>query len=207
MTEILSKIDPEKKDRILNSAFEEFGKSGFEKASTNEIVEKAGISKGLLFHYFGSKQALYETLKMFAVDYVMDILENGIDWTQSDLFLRVQQITQLKLTAMEKYPHIYNFLKAAMEDVPAEKIKDQFSGRILTLIGRAYQENIDFSLFRPDVEITKAIEMIQWTVEGAAVKLMKEKNSDMLRVTDEFGSYMELLRKLLYIEERKQGHD
>ena len=207
MTEILSMVDPEKKDRILNSAFEEFGRSGFEKASTNEIVEKAGISKGLLFHYFGSKQALYETLQEFAVGYVMEILEKGIDWTQSDLFLRVQQITRLKLTAMEKYPHIYDFLKGTMENLPAEKIKDQFSDRMLTLIRRAYQENIDFSLFRPDVEISKAIEMIQWTVEGAAIKLMKSKNGDMIQITEAFGTYMELLRTLLYTQERTQDHD
>ena len=203
MTDLLSKIDPEKKDRILNSAFAEFGKSGFEKASTNEIVENAGISKGLLFHYFGSKQSLYETLKVFSVEYVMEILEEGIDWSQSDLLLRVQQIIQLKLTAMEKYPHIYDFLKTTMEDIPAEKIKDQFSDRMLTLIQRAYQENIDFSLFRPDVEIPKAIEMIQWTVEGAATTLMKRKNGDMLEITEEFGTYLELLRKLLYVQERK----
>lgn len=207
MIEVLSKVDPEKKDRILNSAFEEFGKNGFEKASTNEIVEKAGISKGLLFHYFGSKQALYELLKEFAVSYVMDILEDGIDWSQSDLFLRVQQITELKLTAMEQYPHIYDFLKAVMEDVPADTIKNQFSDRMLTLISRAYEENIDFGLFRTDVERSKAIELIRWTVEGAAVKLMKSKDGDMVQITEEFGTYMDLLRKLLYTEERTDGHD
>ena len=195
---MLSKIDPQKKDRILNSAFLEFGRSGFEKASTNTIVENAGISKGLLFHYFGSKQALYESLKEFAVGYVMDLLEEGIDWSQSDLFLRVQQITALKLKAMEKYPHIYDFLKTAMEDIPVEEIKDQDSGRMRTLIGRAYRENVDYSLFRPDVEISKAIEMIQWTVEGAALKLMKGKNQDMVQIMEEFQTYMELLRKLLY---------
>ena len=195
---MLSKIDPEKKDRILNSAFLEFGRSGFEKASTNEIVQIAGISKGLLFHYFGSKQALYDALKEFAVGYVMDLLEEGIDWSQSDLFLRVQQITVLKLKAMEKYPHIYDFLKTAMEDIPVEEIKDQDSGRMRTLIGRAYRENVDYSLFRSDVDITKAIEMIQWTVEGAALKLMKGKNQDMVQIMEEFQTYMELLRKLLY---------
>ena len=198
MKEMLAKIDPEKKDRILNSAFLEFGRSGFEKASTNEIVQNAGISKGLLFHYFGSKQALYETLKEFAVGYVMDILEEGIDWSQSDLFLRVQQITVLKLKAMEKYPHIYDFLKTAMEDIPVEEIKDQDSGRMRTLIGRAYRENVDYSLFRSDVDIPKAMEMIQWTVEGAALKLMKGKNQDMVQIMEEFQTYMELLRKLLY---------
>ena len=195
---MLSKIDPQKKDRILNSAFLEFGRSGFEKASTNEIVQNAGISKGLLFHYFGSKQALYDALKEFAVGYVMDLLEEGIDWSQSDLFLRVQQITALKLKAMEKYPHIYDFLKTAMEDIPVEEIKDQDSGRMRTLIGRAYRENVDYSLFRSDVDIPKAMEMIQWTVEGAALKLMKGKNQDMVQIMEEFQTYMELLRKLLY---------
>ena len=198
MEELLFKMDPEKRDRILNAAFREFGRKGYEAASTNEMVERAGISKGLLFHYFGNKQALYESLQKFAVSHVMDLLEEGIDWSQSDLFLRVQQITVLKLKAMEKFPHIYEFLKTAMEDVPVEQIKDQYSGRMGALIERAYRENIDYSLFRPDVDITKAVEMIQWTVEGAAVKLMKGKNGDMVQIMEEFRTYMELLRKLLY---------
>jgi len=56
MQEIMPGIEPEKRDRILNAAIEEFASFPFEKASTNHIVAKAGISKGLLFHYFGSKQ-------------------------------------------------------------------------------------------------------------------------------------------------------
>ena len=198
MYEILARIDPEKKDRILSSAFEEFGRNGFERASTNEIVEKAGISKGLLFHYFGSKQALYEALKEFAVSYVMDLLEEGIDWSQSDIFLRVQQITRLKLKAMEKYPHIYDFLKTATEDVPMEEIRNHYSDRMRRLIARAYRENIDYSLFRSDVDIGKSIEILQWTVEGAAARLVRETEGDMIQVTEEFREYMELLRKLLY---------
>ena len=198
MDGIFLKIEPGKLDRILNSAFEEFGRNGFEKASTNEIVEKAGISKGLLFHYFGSKRALYNALLEYAVSYVMDLLEAGIDWEQSDLLLRVQQIARLKLTAIEKYPHIYDFLRTELEDRPVEEIKNQFSERMLCLIRRAYTENIRYDLFRPDVEISRAVEILQWTVEGAAVKLMKSSETDMAQIMDEFGRYMELLRQMLY---------
>ena len=138
MEEILSKMDPEKRDRILNAAFEEFGRRGFDTASTNEIVEKAGISKGLLFHYFGSKRKLYETLCSFAMEYVVEVLEAGIDWNQRDPFLRVQQVAELKLSAMENYPHIYDFLKSAMENLTKEEIMGQFTRRGLDLAERAY---------------------------------------------------------------------
>ena len=45
-------MDEEKKQKIINASIEEFSK-GYSLASTNEIVRKAGVSKGLLFHYFG----------------------------------------------------------------------------------------------------------------------------------------------------------
>ena len=62
MDEILKNIDAEKRDRIINSAIDEFAMYPYEKASTNNIVKNAGISKGLLFHYFENKQELVQHL-------------------------------------------------------------------------------------------------------------------------------------------------
>ena len=73
MDDILDGLDPEKRDRIINAAIEEFARYPFEKASTNNIVKKAGISKGLLFHYFDSKQALYEKLIGFVINMLYQI--------------------------------------------------------------------------------------------------------------------------------------
>lgn len=47
------------RDRILNAAVAVFGEHGYEGASTNQICADAGISKGLLFHYFKSKENLF----------------------------------------------------------------------------------------------------------------------------------------------------
>src|SRR5262245_23724354 len=44
--------------RILEAAFAEFYRNGFQGGSLNEIVEKAGTTKGALFHHFAGKQEL-----------------------------------------------------------------------------------------------------------------------------------------------------
>lgn len=46
------------RDRILQAAFEEFYKNGFQGGSLNHIAEKSGATKGALFHYFKSKADL-----------------------------------------------------------------------------------------------------------------------------------------------------
>jgi AcrR family transcriptional regulator len=45
---------------ILAAAEQEFARHGFEAATTEEIAERSGVTKGMIFHYFGSKEKLYE---------------------------------------------------------------------------------------------------------------------------------------------------
>ncbi len=61
----MNKRDEQKeyrKQQILQIALEQFISKGFYGASTREISKIAGVSSGLLFHYFDSKESLYETL-------------------------------------------------------------------------------------------------------------------------------------------------
>lgn len=51
--------DPQKVTRILQAATDAFGQLGFAKTKTDQIAATAGVSKGLIFHYFGNKQGLY----------------------------------------------------------------------------------------------------------------------------------------------------
>lgn len=49
----------EKKEAVLRAAIEEFSQKSYVEVKTDVIVKKCGISKGLLFHYYGSKKELY----------------------------------------------------------------------------------------------------------------------------------------------------
>lgn len=52
-------ISGEKREQIIRAAMKNFSKNGYRKTVMDEIVADAGVSKGLVFHYFESKKALY----------------------------------------------------------------------------------------------------------------------------------------------------
>ncbi|MDY3250537.1 MAG: TetR/AcrR family transcriptional regulator [Candidatus Choladocola sp.] len=45
--------------RILDGALEEFSKQGYGASSLNNICTRQGISKGIIYHYFDTKDALF----------------------------------------------------------------------------------------------------------------------------------------------------
>ncbi len=49
-------LPEERQDLIRNSAMLEFGNNTFKKTSADSIAKRAGVSKGLLFHYFKDKR-------------------------------------------------------------------------------------------------------------------------------------------------------
>ena len=50
------------REAILAGALAAFGEKGFGGATTAEVAERAGVSKGLVFNYFPTKEALLEAL-------------------------------------------------------------------------------------------------------------------------------------------------
>ena len=57
--EAVEKLSDDKKELILSAGMKEFSQKPYKEASTDSITKACGISKGLLFHYFGSKKAFY----------------------------------------------------------------------------------------------------------------------------------------------------
>ena len=57
--EAFEKLSDDKKELILSSGMKEFSQKPYKEASTDSITKTCGISKGLLFHYFGSKKEFY----------------------------------------------------------------------------------------------------------------------------------------------------
>ncbi len=90
--------DKEKEYRrlqILEIALDQFIAKGYYGASTREICKIAGVSSGLLFHYFDSKLALYEALIEIGCDKLtLDVAstESPIKVFEQKLFDMMQMI-------------------------------------------------------------------------------------------------------------------
>src|SRR5215213_4355645 len=50
----------QREERMLDAALRNFGARGFRSASMDEIARDSGITKPLLYHYFESKEGLYQ---------------------------------------------------------------------------------------------------------------------------------------------------
>ena len=79
-------VKKEKQDAIINAALMVFAENGYRKASTDVMVKEAGISKGLLFHYFTSKQGLYDFIVDYSTKYMILELTRTVKKSEKDLF-------------------------------------------------------------------------------------------------------------------------
>jgi AcrR family transcriptional regulator len=70
----------QRKSELLTCAQELFFERGYENTTVNDVIEKAGVSKGAFYHYFESKEALLEALAerlaREGVERVADVLED-----------------------------------------------------------------------------------------------------------------------------------
>ncbi|MCW8806463.1 MAG: TetR/AcrR family transcriptional regulator [Ignavibacteriaceae bacterium] len=68
-------IRQKSRENIENIALELFALKGYHATSISQIAEKAGISKGLLYNYFKSKEQLLDSIIMKVYDEIMRIVQ------------------------------------------------------------------------------------------------------------------------------------
>ena len=63
-----------KREKILQSALELFANEGYQNTSTSKVAHKAGVSEGLIFKHFQSKEGLLEAIVNLANDDIRDFI-------------------------------------------------------------------------------------------------------------------------------------
>ena len=199
-------LDSEKQNRILNAAINEFAEKGYENASTNEIVKEAGISKGLLFHYFKNKKQLFLFLYDYCIDVSMTEFYKKIDLKERDFFVRLRQIHLIKAELLNKYPKMLKFIEVANIEKSSDIEND------LNVINKDELENaskrvfdgIDLSKFRDGIDIEKAINVVIWSFQGFNAKVLEEaklsssKQINYDKAFIEAEAYTEMLKSCFY---------
>ena len=190
-------LEPEKRERIINAAMTEF-LHGFKKASTDNIVREAGISKGLLFHYFGTKENLFNFLIDYGIDTVKREYLDLVNTTQPDILESIWQTSLLKKDLSVKFPSIFDFLTNAFVEAKtggeANSNLMRFTQTSAGVIAEIYK-NADTSLFRDDVDPKVAVEIIGWAVSGYAQSKIKDSSGTNAR--ENYDKYLDEVQTLL----------
>ncbi|GAA3413160.1 TetR/AcrR family transcriptional regulator [Paenibacillus hodogayensis] len=200
-------LEQKKQERIINEAMKEFARSGYDRASTNEIIKEANIAKGSLFVYFNNKKELY----LFLLDYISEAVSkiyDEVDWTETDILKRIWDVGLIKLKFYKKYPQAFDFLKAASHE-NASEVKseiDKMSKANFEIAFKRFYKDTDLAKFSDDIDIETAISVINWTMTGFAQQQADRLNSSdeiSMDVLGEWQKYLAFLKQCFYKKEEK----
>lgn len=199
---------PYKKQAIIrNAALKEFATKGYETASTNAIVTQAGISKGSLFRYFGTKEQLLAFLLQYMTDIMTSQLTIPMENMSGDVIERWRHVVLLKIELLIKQPLLFDFsLRMVQETHPLVQthlklMQDSFTKNF----GEKLYSSINTHLFRDQLDVPKVLKLIWWGLEGYAHELQQklpkgepDLSNYLFDIQKETNEYLDILKEAYY---------
>ena len=199
MNEKFFDLKKEKQDRMINAALKVFAVNGYKHASTDDIVSEAGISKGLLFHYFGSKLGLYTFVHDYSVRFMKLELTTGVSSTTKDYFGIRKQIEFAKMQVLKNYPYMQQFLdRCAAENVSEALMAIENQRDVIRDVYASLKNQTDHTLFADNVSFEKLDAMLDYTITGLMCTRFGDESFHPEMLYEETVSYLDMMKKISY---------
>lgn len=135
----------ERKDKLFEVALDEFIEKGYDKASLNNILKKAGISKGSFYYHFSNKQELYLYLFRSIHELEHKYLDEWrkectIDYEKLSFFDVLKLEGKVGVGSVIKHPKHYLFWKS-MYDEKNPEVKKIMDDELNELINNGHADD------------------------------------------------------------------
>ena len=173
MNEKFFDLKREKQDRMINAGLKIFAKYGYRHATTDDIVKEAGISKGLLFHYFTNKVGVYVFLMDYSVRFLLLELSRAVKKDTDNFFELYKQIENGKLQVLKNYPYMQAFLDKAFEEIclealqESEEQKKAYESKL-----EEYYSQVSAHKFRNGITFEQMQEVFKYIIKGITAENM-----------------------------------
>ena len=146
-----------RKNQILNAAFEVFVKKGYAKTTMDDIVESSKLSKGALYHYYKSKKELFLSLiDHWEIYTFKDFYDKKSQDKKASDILRFFGENVINTLNEKKHAYIAEIEFRAMSNQDAEikKRSNILYGKLLELFEKVVKKGIKENEFK-DLDIRK----------------------------------------------------
>ncbi len=196
MNEKFFDLAREKQDRMINGAIEVFARNGYKHASTDEMVKTVGVSKGLWFHYFGSKEGIYVFVYDYCVKYMLLELSTMVDQNEKDYFEVIRQIALVKTKIGKNYPYLTIFLEEAVHETEPEVVAKTAESR------KTYEERMETYLKTTEIgrisdkpRRERIKKLLDYTI-SSIIREKGEEKADADTVFREIKAYIDLVKEM-----------
>lgn len=185
-----------KKEELFNAALKEFSEQGFQNASLNNILKQAKVSKGVFYHYFENKDALYlnitgalfEKKKAFIIGKMTPMDMSG------DIFHILRTSITLGLEFGASNPEYAKFSSMLMRERGNEifiKVMNKYNVNNDAYVSSLIQKGISNGSIRSDLSIEFVMRMITYLLDHINEVLDTKGLDDYKSKVDELLSFME----------------
>ena len=143
---------PDKRRIILDAAVVVFARQGFHSARVSDIADEAGVAYGLVYHYFGSKDEVLDTLFLERWNVLLDAIHQ-VDRVADAPREKLRSVTGF---IVDSYGHDPDLMKVIIVEVT--RAANSFGRKHLAKIREAYDgiadivaEGQEAGSFRADI--------------------------------------------------------
>ena len=157
----LTRQGQERKQQLLESAARLFAERGYAETRVVDIVEDAGVAKGLFYWYFENKEAVFRELVETSRQEMRQSQALAIDPAASPL-VRIRQGVEASIVFMSEHRRLYSMFDLESLDPKLTALLRQGSDVHTTDTARHIREGIDAGEIRDDDPL-----MLAWGVVGS----------------------------------------
>ena len=188
-------VSEERKDQIVNAAEEVFTQKGLDNARMDDIAEETGLSKGTLYLYFKSKDALIAAVLDRIFQREFRAFENTdlstISATEAIWIFTDTVIKDIKII-LRLMPIAYEFLALAFRNKVVQKALKIYLNRYMDIFIPTIQRGIETGEFRQvdvkevGIAIGAIVEgtLLLWIYDNSMVEPEKHIRSGMKLLLD-----------------------
>ncbi|MCL4425770.1 MAG: TetR/AcrR family transcriptional regulator [Firmicutes bacterium] len=137
----------EKKSLLFKAALEVFAEKGFANATVDEIVQRAGVAKGTVYHHFESKEELFLVLLQTGTEYLVSEAQEELLY-HSEAAERLQVVIERYIRFLGKYKEFFKVLLTEIWWVDdrwkeqVQNLRQEMLKPLITVIGEAQERGI-----------------------------------------------------------------
>ena len=163
----MPKISEERKEatrrRLVDAAISVVLAEGTGKMTTRRILEEAGLSAGALYHYFPSKDALYEAIAERFVE-----LDLGLDESAAPVDAHVQAVGDM--FGPRTHTILGRLRVEALDNEVVGEVMARYDRKVVDRYSAINRRSMELGLFRSDLDAEALVEVMAIFLEGFALR-------------------------------------
>ncbi len=157
----------DKRRQILDAAVRVFAAQGFEESRVGDVAAEAGVAYGLVYHYYGSKDAVLEAVFREAWGRLLDAVAQA-EQSGEDAAGQLELVVKIVLRAWRDDPDLVRLLVREVTRSPHVQDELDEIGQGFAALERIVRRGQSEGAFRPELDARLAA----WLLYGALEEVL-----------------------------------